>query len=305
MLDKFWEAAGEKFADRWASVAGPAVLFWAGGLLAWLWQRGTLHGLDRWTRQEPETAQLVVLLAALAGVAASGLLVQRLTAPVLRLAEGYWPAPLKKLRGRRIGAIGDQVKDLETRFQELAGPVLDSRTATAADRAKFADLDQRLRRFPADGDYLPTRIGNILRAAERRPADKYGLDATVLWPRLWLLLPADAREELGQARSALDAAVAAGIWAFLFLGFTYLTYWAAIPAIAVLLISCLRWIPERAEVYADLVEAAFDLHRLAVYEQLRWPLPANPQQELRCGAQLTAYLLRGATGTDPAFTPPG
>ena len=304
MLDKFWEAAGEKFADRWASVAAPAVFFWVGGALAWLWHDGgALNGLDHWARRQSEITQLVVLLAVLTCVAASGLLVQRLTAPVLRLAEGYWPPVLGRASGRRVGAVRNRAACLDERFQELAGPV-DSGTATARQRSEFADVDQRLRRFPADGDYLPTRTGNVLRAAERRPGEKYGLDATVVWPRLWLLLPSDTRSEIAQARSALDAAVTAVIWAFFFLGFSFLAFWAPIITVGVIVVSCLYWIPGRAEVFADLVEAAFDVYRLAVYEQLRWPLPANPQEEHESGVRLTTYLLRGSDSPVPAFTRP-
>jgi hypothetical protein len=36
----------------------------------------------------------------------------------------------------------------------------------------------------------------------------------------------------------------------------------------------IRWIPGRAEVFDDLLEATFDLHRIALYRQLRCPLPA-------------------------------
>src|SRR5260370_24295303 len=53
---------------------------------------------------------------------------------------------------------------------------------------------------------MPTRLGDILRAAERRPADKYGLDTIACWTALWLLLPAEAKTELVQARSALHNA---------------------------------------------------------------------------------------------------
>ncbi len=63
-------------------------------------------------------------------------------------------------------------------------------------------------------------------------------------------------------------------------------------------------VPARAQVFGDLIEAAYDQHRTVLYTQLRWPLPANPQQEREHGQRLTAYLWRGSDTPDPTFTPP-
>jgi hypothetical protein len=83
-------------------------------------------------------------------------------------------------------------------------------TATAEDLARFARVDRRMHLRPArPWQYMPTRTGNILRAAETRPAEKYGLNTVIVWPRLWLLLPGPVRDEPTAARAALDSAVAA------------------------------------------------------------------------------------------------
>ena len=47
-----------------------------------------------------------------------------------------------------------------------------------------------------------------------------------------------------------------------------------------------------------------DLHRTALYQQLRWPLPTDPKQEHSQGEHLTSYLWRGSHDPDPTFTPP-
>jgi hypothetical protein len=151
---------------------------------------------------------------------------------------------------------------------------------------------------------MPTRTGNILRAAETRPADKYGLEAVIVWPRLWLVMPDVTRQELGTARASLDASVAAVVWGVLFCGFTPLAWWALPVGVAVAVAAVVWWVPGRAEVFADLVEAAYDLHRSTLYQQLRWPLPANPHQEHQSGQQVTKHLWRGSNETTPEFTPP-
>jgi hypothetical protein len=306
MLDKFWEEAGGKLADRWASVSTPALVFWLGGLLAWISGASGLTGLRRaadWAGRQSVPTQVVVIIAALAGVAASGVIVRRLAAPALRMIEGYWPGVFGGLARWRAKTVAEHVKDLDNRFQELAGPVLETKDATFEQRAEFVQIDRRLRRLPADGDYLPTRTGNILRAGERRPKDKYGLDAVTLWPRLWLLLAADTRRELAAARSGLDDAVATMLWGLLFTTFGALAWWAVPVGVAVAVVMYLYWIPNRAEVFADLLEAAFDLYRRLLYEQLRWPLPARPHDEHDAGEQLTSYLVRGSDAVTPVFTP--
>jgi hypothetical protein len=45
-------------------------------------------------------------------------------------------------------------------------------------------------------------------------------------------------------------------------------------------------LPGRAQVFGDLIEAAYGLHRSALARQLRWPLPANPSQEHHQGQPL-------------------
>jgi len=176
---------------------------------------------------------------------------------------------------------------------------------TADQLARYAQLGRRRRRYPAAAGYfLPTPIGNILRAAERRPADKYGLDTVTAWPHLWFLLPEATRKEVRAARTSLDAAVAAAIWGLLFCVFTPFTLLAIPIGLAVATVTVAIVIPARAQAFGDLIEAAYDLHRTSLYQQLRWPLPANPSEEHTCGRQLTAYLQRGSDITTPTFTPP-
>ncbi|MGV9385746.1 hypothetical protein ACWDRB_58770 [Nonomuraea sp. NPDC003707] len=305
MLTKFWEAIGGRLADRWISTSLPALIFWFGGLLAWLYGKGETAAMDaplNWLGGQSEAIQIGVLLGGLLCVGATGVVVSALTAPVLRLMEGYWPAFLEPLRTRLTDQVKRRVEALDTEFQKVAG-LVDSGTATPKQQADFIELDQRLRRFPANESYLPTRIGNILRAAEYRPTDKYGLDAVAVWSHLWLLLPAATQQELAAARTSLDKAVATFIWGLLFVLFAPINWWAVPVGLIVATASWRLRLPPRAEVFADLVEAVFDLHRTALYKSLRWPLPADPRAERAEGRRLTTYLLRGLDEDTPTFTP--
>jgi hypothetical protein len=308
MLGSFWDAVGEKFADRWATVAGPAVVFWAGGALAWAcggsgWAR--LSEATDWLDRQKVAGQIAALLGALVVVGASAVVVQRLSTPVLRLLEGYWPAWMNGPRRTLIGRVRLRAEADDEAWQQLKAQTEPPAVPTAEQLAELAALERRLHQRPSSpGRLLPTRTGNILRTAETRPADKYGLEAVIVWPRLWLVLPDATRQELSAARSSLDASVAAVVWAMLFIGFTPLAWWALPVAVAVAVAAVLWWVPARAEVFADLVEAAYDLHRIALYRQLRWPLPTNPHLERRSGEQVTKYLWRGLDDTTPEFTAP-
>ncbi|WP_381801666.1 hypothetical protein [Streptomyces niveus] len=79
----------------------------------------------------------------------------------------------------------------------------------------------------------------------------------------------------------------------------------AVPSGAVLVvISVWLWVPDRAETYADLLEATIDVHRGLLYQALRWPTPTDPDDERRQGRKLTMYLARGLSGNSPTFIPP-
>ncbi|MFE2264925.1 hypothetical protein [Streptomyces griseosporeus] len=303
-MGSFWSGVGGKLAERWAALTAPALVFWLGGLLAWTHARGGARAWEApadWLKRQPAGGQAVVLLGLLCAVGATAVAVDRLTRPVLVLLEGYWPAPLRPLRRKLTERVQRRRQTAQDDFQTLA-PAIHGGTATAEQRERYASVDRALRRLPTGPRLLPTRTGNVLRAAETRPIDKYGLDAVVVWPRLWLLLPDPVRDELGGARRALDSSVRACVWGVLFVAFTPWTLWALPAGLAVAVAAVYVWVPARAEVFADLLEAAFDLHRGALYTQLRWPLPANPAEERVTGRRVTTYLLRGLDGTTPTFT---
>ncbi len=308
MIGKFWESVGGKLADRWAGTAGPALVFWAGGLLAWLlghggWDR--LADLGSWLQRQSAAGQVAALLALLLGVATSSAVVGWAVEGTLRLIEGYLPRPFAFLRPLLLRWTRRSARRVLTELQELAGEVAEGR-ATAEQRARFQHLDRRRRDWPSQSDrYMPTRVGNILRAGESRPVDKYGLDPVAVWPHMWLLLPGQAREDLMAARAALDGGVAGFLWGLLFSAFTVWTPWALPVSAAVVTMTCCFLLPARARTFADLIEAAIDLYRSDLYKQLRWPLPADPVAERASGRLLTKYLVRGADAPDRAFTTPG
>jgi hypothetical protein len=307
VLTEFWSTIAGKLSDRWAAILAPSVVFWAGGVLAWAYAD---HGWSRLTvltarlSTQDVATKLLTLVAAVLVVVLSSLVVQRLTLPTLRLLEGYWPSWMRRFtRWRRRAASRRKAAD-EQQLQKIQ-LALEQGDLTAEQLREQGILEHRRRHRPVrDYELLPTRIGNILRAAETRPYHRYGLEAVVIWPRLWLVLPELARQEIAVARSAMDSSVAVAVWALLFTGFTPLAWWAAPAGLFVAGVAVAWWVPNNAEVFANLVEGAYDLYRGALYRHLRWPLPATPADERHTGQELTRYLMRGSDKSFPEFTDP-
>jgi hypothetical protein len=174
--------------------------------------------------------------------------------------------------------------------------------AEAHELRRLATVQQRLRQFPAEpDDVMPTRVGNVLRAMEEYPDNRYGLDAITLWPHLWLTLPSDARSDVAAARGPMDRSVSAIIWGTGLWPLVVLTPWAVLPAILVPELVYRFWTIPTAMIYADLVRAAFDVYRRKVYEAFQLPVPADPAGEQKFGRELTRYVISGRT-PDPEDT---
>jgi hypothetical protein len=336
VLASFWSGLGGELAKQWlARVLTPAFAFWAGGFAAVWWhehgdrvgQHGWTAELERTTKpfeQLPGFAQALVLVGALVLVAVSGLAAERLTLPLLRLLEGYWPWRLRRRSTSRRRARRDKQK---TRYQELltmerrrgltVGEYREYRRLEAApstnpqrleelrarrwaggftprDVAELTQLRDATRYTPDDDALgMPTRLGDILRAAERRPLQKYGLDSIVCWTALWLVMPADARTELAQTRGRLDSALRMWLWGALFIVWTPWTLWAIPVAVGVPLLAYYGGILGAARLFGDLVGTAYDLYRMQLYDNLHLPRPSSPAEERARGEQLTNLLWGG------------
>lgn len=139
-------------------------------------------------------------------------------------------------------------------------------------RARRLGFDRAAADYPPDArDIMPTRLGNVLRACESYPHERYGLDTVLTWPRLFPLLPDALTAALSAARaeiefhltiSALAAffAVGAGGWLAAVQAPTWLfltCYWAG---------AATAWLTYRgalapARLYGEQVRVAFDLYR--------------------------------------------
>lgn len=310
MMDKF---AG--ILEGWlAFPLRSGLFFWLGGLVGWLahiidWQaieqlfsgaspKPASLVLVEWqpfwhwlTTLKPEYATLLffsfLFLASLAAM-----LVKSMTTPTLKFLEGYgWPQwTIRKAFKQKYE---QQLYHLEEkRLSDGLNP---------AESRKYQKLDHKLMHLPENDALMPTRLGNLLRSFEQKPQERYGLDAIICWPRLWILLPAELQTELTEARNAVNDAVQIWIWGVLFLVWTTWfwisgNWWSLFPPILVsisVMAFAYYWMLQAAMTYGQLVQSSFDMYRHSLYKALRWPLPQNPTEEIVQGKQLTAYLWRG------------
>ncbi|MGW0828401.1 hypothetical protein [Streptomyces sp. NPDC002845] len=306
MISKLWETVSGSLAQRWLAASTLAAIFWFGGFLAWLYSRKDRSEVARLAEgyaSQPAVVQVMLLLAMMAVVTGSGMVVGRMTEPALRIAEGYWPLWAMRLWFSRVDRAADARDPRAERWQELQGRIAAADPdLTPQDYAEFLRLERR-QRYKASAPFrrMPTRVGAILRWAESRPFDKYGLESVAVWPRLWLVLPDATKRELVAARRAMDGCVAAGLWGVLFIGFAALTPWAVPVGLLITVLAMCVWLPSRALLFGELLEAAFDMHRILLYRQLRWPLPQRPSDEHAAGLALSQYLWRGSDATEPTF----
>ncbi|NET40265.1 MAG: hypothetical protein F6K19_51430 [Cyanothece sp. SIO1E1] len=251
--------------------------------------------------QQFESFQLILIIGCLLVVATSAVAIQRFDLVVLRFLEGYWPPWMHFLRYWCIQRQRQQLNQAEKCWQVLAAKKA-QQNLTANELNEFVALDKQLMQAPSQLNRLmPTRLGNILRAAENRSLDKYGLDAVICWPRLWLILPDGVKKEVQEARTELNTAARAWLWSLLFLIWVMWAWWA-IPISLLSSLFAYHWMLAAAITYGEMVESTFDLHRIALYQSLRWPLPESPAEEHQLGFLLTEYLWRGSDKEQPKFT---
>lgn len=293
MSAKFLEGFSGKFAEQWTTtLLTPAFVFWAGGAIA-AYQKFGWTACSAWFIPLPEPLQIASLFSIFLTIATSAFIIQRFDLAIIRFLEGYWSKPFtifskystqrEKYRRNRIKA---KLAPLNDRFEAL----------NAIEQTQHFQLSTQFNQIPHEPDLLPTRLGNILRGAERRPTERYGLDSIVCWSRLWVLLPEAPRTDLSAARTDLNAAARTWLWSVLFVIWwpTLGATWALIGAIGALWIYY-TWLLDAATIYAELIIATFDTYRHLLYQSLRFDLP-NPRdsnEERLFGKRLTKYLWLG------------
>jgi hypothetical protein len=214
-------------------------------------------------------------------IIAVGLILYPFQLSLTRLLEGYWGG---SRMARAVGGIGRERHWRRRDALEQAFQAGRRRGVKAA-----------LATYPEENRLLPTRLGNVLRAAEDTAGQRYNLDTIIIWPRLLPHVASPFAQALAGTRSQLDANVrlsATLILATVISAVMLATDgpWLLVPVATALL----SWVAYQAAVqtalkYGQAIRVAFDLHRFDMLHGLHYPLPATLAQELMFNKQLVNF----------------
>jgi hypothetical protein len=162
-------------------------------------------------------------------------------------------------------------------------------------------------KYPRDLDHLkPTRLGNVLAAAEEYSSQVYSLDGVIWWPRLAPLLPVTFRAQVDTALTPMLTALNLSMILTLFAlpsGMLVLPFsrpWWLLPIISLgeLLLGwiCYSAAVSQAKDYGKVIRVAFDLYRHEILKQMHLPVPDNLTDERLLWASLNKWLYE--------YTPP-
>lgn len=301
MLFKFWEGLGSGLAENWnKKIFTPALLFWGSGI--------ALYSLENGWEEISNTLSnislgqvLIYVIGGLTIVLISDILIDWLSRPVFRFLEGYWCQSLDWVIKPLIARINKVYNQKITLLNSLEKKKRDN-SLSYKEEKEIICLEQWFTDFPTKPQLrMPTKLGNIIRAAEEYPDNRYGLEITTVFPRFWLILSPDIKKELSQSLKELFDLVKVIEWLLLGCIWVHLSPWVIIPIVIGLLILKSRLL-FLARSYGEILRSSFDLYRFDLYRSLYWPLPKRPVEEETLGRELTRFLLTGLSNVDINFS---
>ena len=162
-------------------------------------------------------------------------------------------------------------------------------------------------RFPPEDEFvLPTELGNVIRAFETHPVERYGLDGIAIWPRIAAMLSAQEQSEIDDVTTDVafwinGLAIVLAFGSLLFAerlwhrpggAMTTIAIEAAIlAAVAVVSKLMYRELITAAMSWGEPVRAAFDIHRLELYDRLGVLRPATKKEDHVFGNAVNRMLM--------------
>jgi hypothetical protein len=255
-------------------------------------------------------------VAAAFGIFLITVLLRPFQATLVQFLEGYWQ------RWRALELADDLATERHRRLLNTAHVMRDARKPDGPASNEFgdvADYEQRFRKvrsvqrrarividrypLPAEGTdgsvddrLMPTLLGNALRDGEDNAGRRYGLDMTVVYPRMYPSLSPKLDKAISAQLDILDTVSALCI-AFALIALVALPLvdrvdlWSLVPFAAVLMSAlAYRGAIGTARRHGRLLATAFDLHRFDMLNALHYELPRTPREELDINTSLSRFL---------------
>jgi hypothetical protein len=287
----------------------PVFVFASLSLVVYLLGSGSLEVVWQHWRSLQLDEQIVLAIAFLAPVTLFAFVIHYLQVPITRLFEGYWEGwPGLRALGRwKRERHQKQAQTLDERLGQLGQeiPALEQGGQSAVSlRVEYNRLAQRrLNGFPPPGDekhFMPTRLGNIYKAAELYPYHRYVADSVILWPRLRQVIPDGFVERMQELKIAVDflllfslSAILFAVWAVPYLA------WQGTGLLVIAICALglpVGWLAYRAALspalaYAELIKVAYDLYRHALLKSLGLNVPATLDQEQKLWGSISDFVV--------------
>lgn len=266
---------GKKIVERWLTAwLLPGLLWVCTAALAW--QLGWAHALDpraaepllrRFDGTHPAGATIAAAVGAVIAAAGAGMAATGVAAAV----RGIRPAAARSALARWLRAVRLRRWERARRFAEqLEADALGAAGGSVTAGPQIAVARARQYAVSLERPEHATWVSDRLRANALRIHRAYGLDVTLMWPRLWVILPDPARADIAAAQSSYAAAEVLAGWAVLYALLGLLWGPALLIATAILGVGVMR-ARSATEVLCQLVEATTDLYGPALAQQLRIP----------------------------------
>jgi len=156
-------------------------------------------------------------------------------------------------------------------------------------------------------DVLPTRLGNILRAAESYAYRHYEAETILLWSRLYHVMPREIVDDIEDARATLEFLLVISLWCVAF-GLASVAIAPAVGASMPVALICVGFgllaayaaylsaLPAAAE-YGEQLRSSFELYRFDLLQRLRAPMPTNLEEEREVWRRITDFVGRNTETT--------
>lgn len=257
----------------------PSLIFWVGLSAVYFAPSGVTTAVTTWRAQNADI-QTIQIIMALAWVTFFAYLLGNQLVWLTKQFEGYW----------------DWLPWFGTRFANWRRKHYEHMLQWLAHNGSNESIYYGFP-FPNEPEeLLPTRLGNILKNSERYSYQRYDMDAVLLWPRLYAILPESFVKSFGGAKASLDFMLIISSLSLLFC-FTTGVYLLWIQANWWLFLLCFlggfilaklayNSALEAAVTYGQLIKSAFDLYKDDLIKQLGYEQPKSVAEERKFWSQL-------------------